>query len=340
VLIDFRLREEGDLSVAAELAAAYIASVQLGDGAIPWFPGGKLDPWDHVEAAIGLDIAGYHRQARHAYEWLFGVQNSDGSWPSRFDDGLVTDATRDTNLSTYIAVGVWTHYLITHDRAWLRRAWPAIEAAIEFALSLQGPEGEVYWAMDGRGNVWNEALKTGSSSVYLSLRCAIAAAAELGLRQARWRAGLERLRLALAFKPRLFAQLGKETQRYAMDWYYPVLSGALGRDASRFRLKGRWTEFVREGWGALCVCDEPWVTVAETCELAIALTVAGEATMAERLLCWSARFQDADGGFWTGARYPDGAIWPPEKPTWTAGAFVIANALLEGDQALRRVFLT
>ena len=38
--------------------AGYIAGVQQPSGAIPWFPGGILDPWDHIEAAMGLSVAG------------------------------------------------------------------------------------------------------------------------------------------------------------------------------------------------------------------------------------------------------------------------------------------
>ena len=36
----------------------YILEVQEDDGSIPWEAGKKLDPWDHVEAAMGLSICG------------------------------------------------------------------------------------------------------------------------------------------------------------------------------------------------------------------------------------------------------------------------------------------
>ena len=36
----------------------YILEVQNQDGSIPWEKGKKLDPWDHIEAAMGLSIAG------------------------------------------------------------------------------------------------------------------------------------------------------------------------------------------------------------------------------------------------------------------------------------------
>ena len=33
-----------------------IAEWQLPSGMIPWFPGGHADPWNHVEAAMALDL--------------------------------------------------------------------------------------------------------------------------------------------------------------------------------------------------------------------------------------------------------------------------------------------
>ena len=44
----------------------YIADVQQHDGAIPWFEDGCLDPWDHVESAMGLTIGGRFDEAKQA----------------------------------------------------------------------------------------------------------------------------------------------------------------------------------------------------------------------------------------------------------------------------------
>ena len=49
---------------------AWIAAQQAADGALPWFRGGQLDPWDSVEAAMALDIGGEHDRAAAAYRWL------------------------------------------------------------------------------------------------------------------------------------------------------------------------------------------------------------------------------------------------------------------------------
>ena len=49
---------------------AWIAAEQDADGALPWFRGGQLDPWDSVEAAMALDVGGEHDRAAAAYRWL------------------------------------------------------------------------------------------------------------------------------------------------------------------------------------------------------------------------------------------------------------------------------
>ena len=46
-----------------EQMADFIVSVQKADGEIPWSIGGKTDPWDHVESAMGLSVAGYREEA-------------------------------------------------------------------------------------------------------------------------------------------------------------------------------------------------------------------------------------------------------------------------------------
>ena len=45
----------------------YIISCQEKNGAIAWEPRSKIDPWDHVESAMGLDILGYEDNSKKAY---------------------------------------------------------------------------------------------------------------------------------------------------------------------------------------------------------------------------------------------------------------------------------
>ncbi len=99
--------------VDVDAIADFIAGVQKPNGEIPWSAGGKTDPWDHVESAMGLSVAGRLREAELAYRWMESTQLPDGSWWSATRDGVPEDKTRDSNVSSYIAVGVYHHFLIT-----------------------------------------------------------------------------------------------------------------------------------------------------------------------------------------------------------------------------------
>ena len=59
-----------DLGLDIARLGARIAGVQRTSGEIPWCPGRKTDPWDHVEAAMGLSVGGWLQQAQAAYAWL------------------------------------------------------------------------------------------------------------------------------------------------------------------------------------------------------------------------------------------------------------------------------
>ncbi len=109
-----------------------------------------------------------------------------------------------------------------------------------------------------------------------------------------------------------------------MDWYYPVLGGALTGAAARAKLASRWDEFVQEGMGCRCVVHEPWVTVAESAELCLALLGAGERERAEQMLAWQHNHRDEDGAYWMGIQTDVGKPWPAERPAWTAGAVILA----------------
>ena len=90
-------------------------------------------------------------------------------------------------------------------------------------------------------------------------------------------------------------------------------------------LMSKWNDFVVEGMGCKCVVEEPWVTVAESSELVIALLASGQRKRAEELFSWLHQWKDEeDNLYWTGYVYPDKAFWPVEKPTWTAAAILLA----------------
>ena len=321
---------EGVIS-AAEIAQTVkaIADVQLSDGNIPWFPGGHTDPWNLVEAAMALDLGGQHEASRAAYNWLAHMQRPDGAWHAYYLGNEIEDATLDTNVTCYIATGAWHHYLITGDTQYLQELWPTVESAIDFALDFQRETGEIAWRGDDPDD---GALLTGSSSVHLSLRCAIAIAERLGHERPDWELSLGALAIAVAHRPDVF--LDKE--RWAMDWYYPILGGVLRGYPAHARLAARWSQFVVDSRGIRCVADRPWVTAAETCELVMALDAVGSDQAARRLFEWVQFLRADGGGYWTGANFEDeaflldGELFPEEQPTWNSAAVVLAANALAG----------
>ena len=312
-------------SDALRYTAEYIARVQTPDGAIPWFPGGILDPWDHVEAAMGLSVAGRLAEAEAAYQWLGRMQRADGAWFAGYRCDKVVDGTRaETNFVAYVATGVWHHYLISGDRRFLAKHWDTVRRAIDFVLTLQAPTGEIYWALDTRTGVNKDALVTGCSSIYKSLECAALVAETLGEDSSRYRAARAALGHALRDRQDRFDRTWESKARYSMDWFYPVLTGVATGSTARARLASRWDTFVEPGLGCRCVADQPWVTVAETCELVLACLAAGNPQQGARLFRDLARFQAEDGSWWTGYAFVDDLHWPDERPTWTAGAVLLA----------------
>jgi hypothetical protein len=320
--------------------AEYIASVQAADGAIAWFPGGILDPWNHVEAAMGLAVAGHLAEAEAAYAWLTRMQRPDGGWYAAYRDNRVVDATRaETNFVAYVATGVWHYYLISGDRRFLASRWDTVRRAIDFVLTLQAPSGEIYWALDTRTGINKDALVTGCSSIYKSLECAMLIAATLGEDSARYRAARAALGAALRHCPERFDRTWESKARYSMDWFYPILAGVVEGKAAHARLASRWDTFVEAGLGCRCVSDQPWVTIAETCELVLACLAAGRPEQAEALFRDLARFQVEDGSWWTGYAYRDQVFWPDERPTWTAGAVLLAADALHRMTPAADLFL-
>jgi len=278
-----------------------------------------------LTSGMGLSTGGYLTEARAAFEWMVRNQNEDGSWFSAYRQGVPEDRTRDANMSSYIAVGVFHHYLITADLGFLEHMWKTVSAAIDFALRLQTPEGEIHWAISPEGQVDPMALLTGSSSIYMSLKCALAIAKILGHKAPAWEPALIKLGDAIRTKPHLF---NVTKFRYSMYWFYPIMAGVLtGADAQK-RIDKYWKKYIIEERGVRCVHDEPWVTIAESSELTIALAAMGNIELARIVFSWIVDRRYPDGSYWCGFTCPDIIIWPEDKITWTnAVALLAADAI-------------
>lgn len=313
--------------------AQSIAATQEPSGAIPWSHGGHTDPWDHVENAMALTAAGLIEPARGAYEWCRVTQRHDGSWPIQLRAGVVEDANSDSNFCAYLATGVWHHVLVTRDRRFAEAMWPVVAKAIDFVLDLQFGSGEIAWATSPSGPE-PDALLTGCASIYHSIRCALALADHVGDPQPEWEVAVGRLGHAITDHPEGFVR----KDRWSMEWYYPVLGGALRGAPAQARIDERWDDFVVADLGIRCVEDRPWVTGAETCELVLALDAIGDSARAQRLFAAMQHLRERDGSYWTGLVFADGKRWPEERTTWTGAAVILAADTLSRTTAASGIF--
>ncbi len=315
--------------------AGYLLRTQEPSGAIPWFPGGHLDVWDHVECTMALTVAGHDNAARHAYQWLAARQLDDGSWAAKLCGDRVANPIREANHAAYPAVGLWHYVLVTGDDRFAEWMWPTIRRAIEFVLDLRTRRGEIRWARSPNGTPGDHALLTACASVHHALRCAVALGERLGEPQADWEFAAAQLGHLVAEHESVFA----DRSRYSMDWYYPILGGAVRGTAAQERLAARWDAFVRPDLGIRCVSDQPWVTGAETSELVLALAAMGQPDLGTRLLANIQHLRDPDdGAYWTGYQYVEGVCWPEERSTWTAASVILAADALTGTTPGGRVF--
>jgi hypothetical protein len=234
-----------------------------------------------------------------------------------------------------VATGVWHHWRCTWDRGFVDHLWPTVERAIEWVLGMRKPDGTVLWAQTDTDRPWDYALLTGSSSIAHSLRCASKLADLINEPRPEWAAAADRLAHMVAHQPEAF----EPKERWAMDWYYPVLTGAMTGEHAKAHLADKWDVFAMEGKGIRCVSDEPWVTASETAECAIAFAAIGDASTATDLLHWTRSHRLDDGSYWTGIVYPSGERFPfGETSAYTAAAVILAADAISGASPASGVF--
>ena len=301
-------------------SAAAIAAMQEPSGAIPWTVGEHVDIWNHVEAAMAMLVGGQVEAAERAYAWIPTIQRADGSWPMKIVGGEVDDPRGEVNMSAYFAVGLWHHWLVRRDIEFIRRFWPSVRAGLDWVVSQQSGFGGINWTPTE-----SFSLLAGSSSIYQSLRAGVALADLLDDPQVEWELAGGRLGHAVREHRDLF----EDKSTFSMDWYYPVLGGAVRGRAAFELIDSRWDAFVVPGLGIHCVDTNPWVTGAETCELAMALDLLGDHRRALQLLADMQHLRAEEGKYWTGWVYgakedEPGVNWPVEHTTYTAAAVILA----------------
>jgi len=322
-------------------AGRYIKSVQLESGAIPSNKDGSHDPWDHIESIMGLNFADEIEASKLAFSWLIKNQNHDGSWYSKYHDGVPIEKNKPSHFGPYIAVAALHFYKTFSNKEFLETLWPSIELAINFALSLQTKNGTIPWSVDENGEVEEDYLLTGSSSILKSIECGIAISNILNNQNnaTDWPKSYDLLSQAIR-EPKDKFDLLKDRKRFSMDWYYPILSGCLDDNKKNFYIDKVLKDFYTKDIGIKCVIEEPWVTVAETCEFIISLMISGRPQDAKNLLLDVLNISDENQIPYMGWQYEENIFWPNEKPSWTAAALIISADSVMNFSNASDLFLT
>ena len=263
-----------------ERTTEYIVHTQQPGGGIPWFEGGIIDPWDHVESAMGLTIGGSIQEAAEAAYQLAenaSARREATGWPPTMATRSRTEPGRRPTSSPTSATGVWHHYMATGNAGFpARDLWPVITAALDFVLE---PPGERPARSTGHWipapGINKDALVTGCSSIYRSLDCGIAIAQVLGEPTPTGNVPGSRLGQRCSKSPNGSTAPGN--QKPATPWTGSTrcCPAPSARKRAASGCTGRWEEFVEKGLGCRCVADQPWVTIAETCELIMACSRSG-----------------------------------------------------------------
>ena len=304
--------------------AKSIKKIQLKSGAIPSNKDNSHDPWDHIESIMGLNFLQDKESADLAFDWLKNNQNADGSWYSKYLDEKPIELNKPTHYSPYISVAALHHYKIFSDKKKLSELWKTISLALDFSINLQNPNGTIPWSVDKNNKIEEDFLITGSSSILKSIECAIKISRilEEGDNNS-WIRAYKSLAMAIKNPKGLF-DVTIDRSRFSMDWYYPIISGALSSEEKDFYIKKILKDFYVDGLGIKCVTEEPWVTVAETSEFIITLVISNRLEEARKIFSEAMNITDENDVPYMGWQYEQNIFWPEEKPSWTSAALILA----------------
>ncbi len=294
-----------DLRCKLEPAKDWIIFNQSKDGSILWDENGKCDPWDHCECLIALAIYEEWDAFDKGVDWFFHNINKDGLISPEFKNQESVQDHFESHHAPYISLPLMQAKLMGRDESKVTEFESKIETIFNRLKNFKDKDGYYFWAKDKNGYSDN-SLITATMSIFLSLK-ALNNNFSIDLNKEKWN--------------EKFNRDGVDRSRFSMDFFYPYLAG-IKKDRNDF--KNHLKIFYKEGLGVKCVKEEPWVTIAESSECAIAALVVGEEEIANQIFKNIMQFQNPEGVFPTGYQYDLKIFWPEEKSTWTNAALIIA----------------
>ncbi|AVX19731.1 oligosaccharide amylase [Carboxydocella sporoproducens DSM 16521] len=161
--------------------------------------GGYAYCWGRDAAFItyAIDRAGYKEAAARFYRWAAKAQNADGSWEQRYylDGAIAPNWGLQIDETGSVLWGMWQHYALYRERAFLAEMWPSFKKGAEFLINFRDAEtGLPQPSFD----LWEERCGEHTYSavaVWAGLMAAADAATTLGYQEEaeRWRQAAEEL---------------------------------------------------------------------------------------------------------------------------------------------------
>jgi GH15 family glucan-1,4-alpha-glucosidase len=116
--------------------------------------------------AMALDAAGHYSEASQYWLWMAANQLSTGAWHTTYDlwsGNYVSFVEPEYDSVGEFLVGVYRHYQLTGNSAFLTSVWPAVQAAAGFLQSNVGtnglgPEDSSIWEQTDQYNTFTEAF--------------------------------------------------------------------------------------------------------------------------------------------------------------------------------------
>ncbi len=275
---------------------------------------------------MGLAIGGRADEAVEALGALVRLQNADGSFCHYYLANGVKEPNRDTNVTSYIAVGLLgvMAYVGGFES---EEIFASVVAALDYLVALQRSDGSIPMMCRADGTLYEKSLLAGSCSILNSLEAGRVLAGFYECERPEWK--IAELSLAEYLGGARTGVLDKSD--WAMDWYYPALCGLSRHEphrASLASLAESAGRFFSPEFGVRCIASRPWYTAAETAEAAMAFSMARVPEAARQALEATRRFRREDGSYYTGLVDPGNVSYPGgEVSTYTAAAVVIANEI-------------
>ncbi len=224
-----------------EETVAAIAAVQLPDGNIPWIPGEHTDPWNLVEAAMALDVGGLHAEAsarlrvgpahaepRRLLARLLRGQRGQGPH-ARHERHVLHRERRLAPLPHHRRHRVPSRLLAggrTHHR--LRARPPDRDRRDRLARRRSRRRRAAHRLVEHSPLVplCDRDRRPDSATTAPTGSC-------------RWARSRSRSRIDPSGS--------SNKDRWAMDWYYPILGGVLRGQPAQMRVASKWDTFVVRG---------------------------------------------------------------------------------------------